>query len=84
MILMGNWCAKQRKDAITKRLSDVALVAMHRVHHDLQGGIDDAAGVLGVEVFDKSSGTFEVSKEGGDGLALAIRRTPRFHRRSLN
>src|SRR5712692_6706198 len=84
MIFVGDWRAKQSKDAITERLCHVALVAMHGLHHDLQGGINDAAGVFRVEVFDESGGAFEVNEEGSDGLAFAIRRTPRFHRRPLS
>ena len=51
MIFVGNRGAKQREDAIAQGLGHVALVAMHGLHHELQGRIDDAAGLLGVEVF---------------------------------
>src|SRR5712692_2719795 len=79
MIFMGNWGAKEGEDAIPQRLGDVALVAMHGLHHELQGGINNAAGVFRVEVFDESSGAFEVGKKRGDGLAFAIRCTACFH-----
>jgi hypothetical protein len=45
---------------------------MHGVHHQLQGRIDDGAGLFGVEAFDERGGAFEVSKEGGDGFTLAL------------
>src|SRR5712692_6075000 len=49
MIFMGNRRAKEGKDAVASRLHDVAFVAMDRRHHELQGGIDEGAGFLGVE-----------------------------------
>src|SRR5438445_4779770 len=84
MIFVGDGGAKEGKDAIAGGLRYIALVAMDRVHHELQGGIDQAAGVCGVEVFDESHGALEVGKEGGDYPALAVCGTPRFHRGLLS
>ena len=53
-------------------LGDVALVAMHGVHHELQSRIDDAARLLGIEVFQQCHGTLDVSKQYGDLFALAF------------
>ena len=72
MIFMGDGGAKERKDAIARGLGYVAPIAMHGLHHQLEGRIDNAAGLFGVEVFDQLHGAFYVSKEGGDGLAFTV------------
>ena len=36
MVLMGDRRAEQREDAVAGRLHDVAVIAMHRVDHQLQ------------------------------------------------
>jgi hypothetical protein len=33
MIFMGDWRAKERKDAVTRRLGHVTAIMMGRVHH---------------------------------------------------
>jgi hypothetical protein len=50
MILMSERRAEEREDAIPGRLRHIALVAMHRVHHQLERGIDQAARFLRVEI----------------------------------
>jgi hypothetical protein len=45
---------------------------MHRGDHQLEGGIDDGAGILRVEVLLQFGGALDVGKEGGDRLALAV------------
>src|SRR5262245_10537989 len=72
MILMGKRSPEQGKDAVTQGLRHIALVPMHGVHHELQGGIDNSARFFWVESFDESGRTFEVSKEGRDRLAFAL------------
>ena len=49
MILMRDRRAEQREDAITSGLHDVAVVAMGRIDHQLEGRIDDGARLLGIE-----------------------------------
>jgi hypothetical protein len=44
---------EQREDAVPARLRDIALVAVHGVHHELEGRIDDGARLLGIEPFDR-------------------------------
>src|SRR5262245_62897989 len=83
VILMRNWRPEQGKDAIAQRLSYIALIAMHGVHHELQGGVNDGAGFFGIEAFNESGRAFEISKEGSDGLALAVWCTTGFHGRLL-
>ena len=72
VILMGDGSAEQRKDAVTQRLGDVALVMMHGFHHQREHRIDEAAGFLGIEVFDERGGVFDISKERGDSLAFPV------------
>jgi hypothetical protein len=56
---------------------------MDRFHHQSKDWIDNGAGFLGVEVLHERHGAFEVSKQRGDGFALAVGRTPDFYRRLL-
>jgi hypothetical protein len=48
MVLVRDRRAEQREDAITGRLHDIAVIAMNRIDHEFQRGIDNAArsGVL--------------------------------------
>ena len=70
---MGQRRAEQGKDAIAQRLRDIALIAMHGVHHQLQGGINNRSGFFGIESFDQRRRAFEIGKQRGDGLAFTIR-----------
>ena len=72
MVFVGNGGAKERKDAIPGGLGDVAFIAMHGFHHQLQGRINEQASFLRIEVFDQFHGAFDVGKEGSDDLALAV------------
>ena len=47
MVLVGERSAEHREDAVAGRLHDVAVVAMDRSDHQLEGGIDDGASFLG-------------------------------------
>ena len=79
MIFMGNRRAKEGKDAVASGLHDVAFVAMDRLHHELQGGIDEGAGFLGVEAFHQNHRAFDISKEGSDDFAFTVRGAAGFH-----
>src|SRR5262245_14680618 len=83
MVFMGKRGAEEGKDAVASGLHDEALIAVDGVHHQLQGGIDEAAGGFGVEVFNERGGVLDIGKQRGDGLALAIRDTTGFQRRLL-
>ena len=72
MVLVGQRSAKHREDAVAGRLHHVAVVAMHRRDHQLEGGIDDGAGFLWVEVLLQFGGALDVGKQSGDGLALTV------------
>src|SRR5881409_2750152 len=83
MILVSNGGTEQGEDAIAQGLRHIALIAMDSVHHELEGGVNDGAGLLGIQVTGEGGKPSQVCKEGGDGLALALCRTARFHRRLL-
>jgi hypothetical protein len=74
MILVGHRGAEQREDAITGRLSHIAFVTMHRVHHQLKRGIHDRARLFGIEVLDQLHRALDVGEQRGDRLALAVER----------
>ena len=56
-----------------KRLRDIAFIAMHRIHHQLQGGINNGACFFGIEVSNEIGRAFDVGKQGSDAFALTIR-----------
>ena len=60
---MGKRRAEQRKDAIAQGLGHIALIAMHGVHHQLQGGIDNRPCFFGIKSFDQRRRAFEIGKE---------------------
>src|SRR5690348_1153781 len=74
MILMRDRGAEQREDTVAGRLRHIALVAMHRVHHQLERGIDQPARLLRVEVLDQLHRALYIAEQRGDGLALAVDR----------
>jgi hypothetical protein len=74
MVLMSDRSAEEGKYAVARALGNIALIAMNGVHHELKGGIDDAAGFLWIEVFYELHGALDVGEEGGDGPPLALRR----------
>jgi hypothetical protein len=51
-----------------------AVVAAHRVDHQLERRIDNRARLLRVEVFHQLGRAFDVGEQRGDGLALAVER----------
>src|SRR5262245_11864250 len=81
---MGKWSTEQGQDAIAQDLRDIAFVAMHGVHHKLQGWINERPRFFRVEALNQRRRTFEVSEEGGDRLAFAISWTTGFHCRLLS
>src|SRR5207247_3943034 len=84
MVFVGDGGAKEGKDAIAGGLRHIALVAMDRVHHELKGGIDQAAGIFRIEVFNEIHRALDIGKEGGDYPALAVCGASRFHRGLLS
>src|SRR5712692_4961549 len=78
MVFMGNGRAEQGKDAIARVLDHVAFIAMDRIHHELDGWIDNGARLFGIEVFHEVHRAFDVGKKGSYGFAFAVRGGTRF------
>jgi hypothetical protein len=52
VVFVRHGCAKQGHDAVAQYLIHRALVAVHGVHHVVQGGVQEGLGLFGVEVAD--------------------------------
>ena len=75
MVLVRDRRAEQREDAVAGGLHDVAVVAMDRVHHQLERRIDDRARLLGIEVLHQLRRALDVGEQRRDRLALAVERS---------
>src|SRR5215475_2613705 len=69
---MRYWGAKQGHDAVAQDLIHRPFVAMHGLHHVLQGRIEELLGGFWIKVTDQFSGAFEVSEQHRDLLAFAF------------
>ena len=69
---MGHRGAEEGHDAVAQHLVHRALVAVHGVHHEVQGRVEELLGLFRVEVRDQLGGAFEVGKQHRDLLALAF------------
>ena len=72
VVLMRNRGAKQGHNAVAQHLVHRAFEAVHGVHHDVDSGINELLGGLGVEVFDQFGGIFDVGKQHRHLLAFAF------------
>ena len=79
MVLVRDRRTEQREDAVAGRLHDVAVVAMHRLDHELQRRVDDRARLLGIEIRHQLGRALDVGEQRRDRLALAV---DRFGRRT--
>ena len=75
VILMGDRCAKERHDTVAHHLVDRTLIVMDRLHHPLEHGVEQLAGLLGVTVGKQLHRTLQVGEEDCDLLALALEGT---------
>ena len=80
MVLVRDGRTKQREDPVAGGLHDVAVVAVDRVDHQLQCGIDNRARLFGIEVLLKLGRALDVGEKRGDRLAFAVG-GERFNRR---
>ena len=69
---MGKRRAEQGKDAIAQRLRHITVIVMHRVHHELESGIDNRPRPFRIESFNQCRRTFEIGKQGRDGFTFTI------------
>jgi hypothetical protein len=72
VILVGQRRPEERHDAIAHDLIDRAFVAVDRLHHPLEHGIEELARLLRVAVGEQLHRALEVGEEDGDLLALAF------------
>jgi hypothetical protein len=62
MVFVCERRAEHREDAVTGRLHNVAVIASDRRDHQLEGGIDDRAGFLGVEILRQFGGALDIGE----------------------
>ena len=74
VILVRKRRAEERHDPVAHHLVHRALVAMHRVHHVREDGIENLARFLGIAVGEQLHRSLQVGEEDGDQLALALQR----------
>jgi hypothetical protein len=74
VILVGERRAEEGHDAVTHDRVHRTLVAMDGLHHPLEHGVKERAGILGIPVRQELHGALEVGEENRDLLALAFDR----------
>src|SRR5215470_11188864 len=74
VILVRQGRAEEGHDAVAHDLVYGALVAVDRLHHSLEDGIEDLTGLFGVAVCQQLHGALEVRKEDRDLLAFTLQR----------
>ena len=62
MVFVGDRGAKQGHDAVAQHLVDGALEAMHGVHHDVQGRVQEPPGLFRVKTLDQLRRAFDVGE----------------------
>ena len=72
MVLVGEWRPEQRHDAVAHDLVHRPFVAVHRLHHVLQDGVQELAGFLRVAVGEQLHRALEVGEEYCHLLALVL------------
>lgn len=77
MVFMGQRCAEEREDRVAGGVYNIAVVKVHGIDHDLEGGVDNGASVLRIEAFQQVHRTFDVGKQRREHLALAFHRVTR-------
>ncbi len=72
VVLLGERGAEESHDAIAHDLVDGALVAVDGLHHPLEDGIENLAGLLRIAVGEQLHGALEIGEEDSDLLAFAL------------
>ena len=72
MILVGQGRAEERHDAVAHDLVHGSFVAVHRLHHVLEDGIQELPRFLGIAVGQQLHGALQVREQHRDLLALAL------------
>src|SRR5215469_16411891 len=58
MVLVSDWCAEQRKNAVAGRLDDIAIVMAHCFNHQFERWVYNCPRLLRVEVLHQLSRAF--------------------------
>ena len=70
VILVGDWRAEHRHQAVAHQPRDGPLVAVDGIHHQLHHAVQQLLRLFGVAVADQLGGANDVREEDGDLLAL--------------
>ena len=63
MVFVGNGGAEEGHDAVAEHLVHRAFKAVHRLHHEVNGGIEELLGGFGVEAPDQLGRVFQIGKQ---------------------
>jgi hypothetical protein len=77
VILMGNGCAEERHDAVAHNLVDGSLVAVDRLHHAFQHGIQQLACLLRIAIGEQLHRPLQVGEQDGHLFSLTLDSGPR-------
>jgi hypothetical protein len=77
MVLVGDGRPEQGHDPVAHHLVHGPLVAVDRLHHALEHGVEELACLLGIAVGQELHRAFEVCKQDRSLLALAFQRGSR-------
>src|SRR5262249_31122102 len=72
VVLVRDWRAEERHDAVARELVYRPLVAVHAGGEDGEEAVHDAVPVLGIELLGKLHRALHISEEHGDLLSLAL------------
>jgi hypothetical protein len=72
VVLVGQGRAEQRHDPVAHDLVHGALVAVHRLHHQLEHWVQQLSSLLGAPIGQQFHRPLEVGEEDSDLLALAL------------
>ncbi len=72
MILVGQWRAEDRHDAVAQQPVDRTLIVMDGFNHLLEHGVEDRLRALGIAAVDQLQRTGDVGEQHADLLSLAL------------
>ena len=73
MVFVRNRSAKQRENAVSGRLHNVAVIAAHGIDHQLQSRIDDRSCLFRVKILLKRGRIYDVDEKRGNEFPPAFR-----------
>ena len=72
VVLVGKRRAEKRHDPVTQHLIHRPLVVVHSLHHPLQHGVEEAAGVFWIAISQQFGRALQIGEQHRDLLALAF------------